>query len=327
MSGRRSPLQPAQAAVRAAIAVALLLAIAAAAGARTLNGFNLDDTSVPAAEILHGGPPRDGIPAIDEPLFGTAGEATFLAPDDRVLGVLIQGIPRAYPVAVLNWHEVVNDRFGRTPVLITWCPLCGTGMAFSAVVDGRTLTFGVSGLLYNSDVLLYDRETETLWSQIATDAVAGPLKGKRLTPLTTANTTWRDWRARHPNTRVLMPDTGSGRDYSVNPYARYEKSDELMFRVSHTDYRLHPKERVIGLSLNGAHKAWPLNALRDAGTTVTDAIGGLTVRIVYDELSNSARAYDEAGNELPVLSAFWFAWYAFHPETQLYLPSEKGSRP
>ena len=140
------------------------------AGARTLNGFDLTDTLIPEHLIEAGGPPRDGIPAIDEPLFVDSSRAG-LSDTDRVLGLSFGAVARAYPVRILNWHEIVNDRIADQPVAVTYCPLCGSGMAFDARVGGQITRFGVSGLLYNSDVLLYDRRTGSLWSQIMARAV------------------------------------------------------------------------------------------------------------------------------------------------------------
>ena len=144
------------------------------------NGYLLNDALIPADEIHHGGPPRDGIPAIDTPQFVDADAAGFLKPSDRVLGIERNGVRKAYPVAILNWHEIVNDRFADEPLVVTYCPLCGTGIAYLSVSGGVELKFGVSGLLYNSDMLLYDRETESLWSQISRQAISGPMKGRKL---------------------------------------------------------------------------------------------------------------------------------------------------
>lgn len=297
----------------------LALSACAAAWAIELNGFKLDGAAIPAGEIFPGGPPRDGIPAIDRPAFVPAARANHLRPDDRVLGVVRGGIARAYPIAILNWHEVVNDRFGDEAVAITFCPLCGTGMAFAARAAGRDLVFGVSGLLYQSDVLLYDRQTESLWSQIMAQAVTGPMKGQRLQFLPTAHTTWGDWRARHPQTEVLSPDTGHGRDYSRDPYAGYRDSAELIFPVNVQDKRLHPKEQVIGIALGGEHKAYPFSALaRDGRQILEDRVGGHTIRLEFDPQARTGRVLDADGRELPSLIAFWFAWLAFHPDTALY---------
>ncbi len=284
-----------------------------------LNGFRLDDTIVPPGDIHPGGPPRDVIPAIDRPVFVPAAEARHLKPQDRVLGVERGGIACAYPIAILNWHGVVNDRFGDDAVTVTFCPLCGTGMAFAARVDGREFVFGVSGLLYNSDVLLYDRQTESLWSQIMARAVSGPMKGQHLQFLPTSHTTWAEWRSRHPDSEVLSPGTGHRRDYARDPYAGYRESAQLMFPVNVQDRRLHPKEQVIGVSLAGEHKAYPFSTLARSGRPVVeDRMGGQSIRIEFDPEARTGRVYDAEGRELPSLIAFWFAWLAFHPDTALY---------
>ncbi len=204
-----------------AITLFLLLISAPFLLADVKNGFDTSDSLVPNNEILKGGPPRDGIPAIHKPRFLPADEVSFLAPQDRVLGISMGGVAKAYPVRILNWHEIVNDRIGEDVFVITFCPLCGTGMAFSSLIEGRHLRFGVSGLLYNSDVLLYDLETESLWSQIMGTAVTGAMRGTHLTHLPLLHTTWKKWQELHPDSQVLTEDTGFVRDYGRNPYAGY----------------------------------------------------------------------------------------------------------
>ena len=183
--------------------------------AQQMNGFDLRGSLIPSEQIHFGGPPKDGIPAIDKPDFTSAGLATFLRDDDTVLGMVRGGVARAYPVRILNWHEVVNDRFDQDAVVVTYCPLCGTGVAFDARIDGRVLSFGVSGLLYNSDVLLYDRQTQSLWSQLLAQAISGPMKGRRLAMLPLTHTTWVDWRKSHSATQVLSTNTGQTRSYEA----------------------------------------------------------------------------------------------------------------
>jgi hypothetical protein len=247
-----------------------------AAGASLLNGFDLQGALVPAEAILPGGPPRDGIPAIDRPRFVDAARSG-LAPKDRVLGLRLGREARAYPVRILNWHEIVNDRVDGRPVAVTYCPLCGSGVAFDARVAGQEASFGVSGLLYNSDVLLYDRGTQWLWSQIMGRAISGPLKGTPLVSLPLMHTSWADWRAREPATRVLSADTGNPRDYSRDPYEGFEAVPRPVFDVQHRDDRAYIKEWVLGVVVDGQAKAYPFERLaRRLGNegTLQDRIAG-----------------------------------------------------
>ena len=294
--------------------------IAGAAEARTMNGFDLSGATIPVSGIESGGPPRDGIPAIDNPKFVPAAEAGFLQADDRVMGVEIDGQPKAYPISILNWHEVVNDRSGTQHFVVTYCPLCGTGIVFASNAGDGALVFGVSGLLYNSDVLLFDRNTESLWSQILGKAVSGPLSGTPLPQLPAFHTTWADWRTRHPETEVLSTDTGYHRDYRSSPYGGYEKSPRLFFRVANRapkDY--HPKAWVMGVEVDGVHKAYPFEELEAHGSErLEDVVNGKPVVVHWNQTASSAWVSDELGNALPSTTGFWFAWYAFFPETLVF---------
>lgn len=167
--------------------IIFVILTALSAHPQKMKGFDLSNSSIPPAEIEDGGPPKNGIPSIDKPEFISSNQAT-LADTDRVLGVKENGVAKAYPINILNHHEIVNDHFGDQPVVVTYCPLCGSGIAFEAKIKGQSKIFGVSGLLYNSDVLLYDRETESLWSQLRYEAISGPLAGEQLEVLNTANT-------------------------------------------------------------------------------------------------------------------------------------------
>lgn len=299
--------------------VVVLSLLASAACGRGDNGFDLAGSLVPEEEIHLGGPPRDGIPSIDRPVFVRAGDADFLADADRILGLVRGGRVKAYPIAIMNWHEVVNDRLGGESVAITYCPLCGTGVAFVSNRDGRQLSFGVSGLLYNSDVLLYDRETESLWSQLRMQAVAGPLKGERLTALPLTHTSWRAWRQAHPETLVLSTETGFDRDYRRDPYTGYAENSDLYFPVSAKSRRYHAKERVLGVEMDGRFKAYPFAELSRTGQReIRDTFAGRPLRIRFDQSAESARVFDEDGTELAAVTGFWFAWYAFHPTTEVF---------
>ncbi|GAB4351909.1 MAG: DUF3179 domain-containing protein [Immundisolibacter sp.] len=279
------------------------------------NGFALDATLVDPTEIVPGGPGRDGIPAIDRPRFAAAQDSR-MAPDARVLGIELRGQARAYPVAVLERHEIVNDRIGGRPVVISYCPLCGTGLAFHAEVGGRSVQFGVSGLLYRSNLLLYDRATESLWTQMGGRAISGTLRGQRLTPLPVQHTTWGDWRARHPRSAVLRaPTLTAVRLRGASRYADYARSPDLWQPVGLPDRRLPLKEPVIGLAVNGQAKAWPLRALTAAPMPLHDRVGGQAVNVHYDAATDSAEVRDADGRPLPATRGYWFAWAAFHPDT------------
>ncbi|MGQ9667050.1 MAG: DUF3179 domain-containing protein [Anaerolineae bacterium] len=282
------------------------------------NGFDLAGALVPVEEIHAGGPPRDGIPALNAPRFLRPDQTRHLRPEDSVLGLALGGMARAYPIRVMNWHEVVNDHLGELGIVVTYCPLCGSGMAFRSDIGGRRLSFGVSGLLYNSDLLLYDRDTQSLWSQILGKAITGPMKGTLLTAVPLDHTTWADWRERHPQTWVLSEDTGHRRDYARDPYAGYEKLPDIYFPVRFRAQGYHPKERVLGLVLDGQAKAWPFVELAKAGGTITDTLAGQVLHIRHDARHGSARAYDANGRPLPGVTLYWFAWYAFHPETEVW---------
>lgn len=284
---------------------------------RNKNGFNLDGALIPKDQIFRGGPAKDGFPAIDDPKF-VAAEAGSLQNDDAVLGMDYRGVAKAYPVNILNWHEIVNDRFNGEPVVITFCPLCGSGVAYSAVIDGTPHTFGVSGLLYNSDVLLYDRQTQSLWSQLMSQAISGPHKGEHLQSLPITHTTWQDWQTRHPDTLVLSTETGFRRDYRASPYADYIKSPQLMFPVNKLSRRYHPKELVLGIEIDGIFKAYPFVELEKTGGRLEDAVNAQPVSVHYDSRHRSASAFDRNGKLLPGVRTFWFAWYAFHPDTEVF---------
>ncbi len=316
-SGMRQ-LQPSFAVSRFSLVALLGLLAAMPAAAASKNGFSLDVALVPSEQILHGGPDRDGIPSLDDPVFVPASNADFLDPDDRVLGVAIGSSARAYPVRILNYHEIVNDVLGSEAIVVTYCPLCGSGMAFSATVDGRRLDFGVSGLLYNSDVLLYDRQTESLWSQIAKTALTGAMKGTKLDAIPLSHTSWRDWLARHPDTDVLSMNTGYFRTYRVSPYGNYVSNSRLYFPVAAEDPRYERKAIVLGLEIDGRYKAYPFDELRRGPARFADEFNGRRFEVMFDAINETARIVHADGDELPTLIAFWFAWYAFHPGTAVY---------
>lgn len=280
--------------------------------------FDLSDLLVPREAISHGGP-RDCIVSIDQPHFLRAAQASFLKPDDRVLGLVFDGVARAYPIKILNFHEIVNDRINQQAIVISYCPLCSSGIAFKPEATDGDNTFGVSGLLYNSDMLLYDRDTESLWSQIMGTAISGKLKGKKFLSLVLADTTWAHWLQQHPDTEVLSTQTGYSRDYDRHSYSAYDSNRELYFPVSNNNDRFHPKERVIGLTLSQHAKAYPFSVLaKQRLVRFNDEFTGQTLTIDYDANNRSAVIYDAQHRPLPTTTLFWFAWFAFHPDTEVY---------
>ena len=294
-------------------------------GKTPTTSFDLTKYSVPLDQIVDGGPGKDGIPALLVPRFVSAEEATFLQDTDRVLGLTQGAETKAYPIKILNWHEIVNDVIGGKPVVVTYCPLCGTGIAFDANVRGSRHTFGVSGLLYQSDLLMYDHQTESLWSQVGMHAVAGPLTGETLTPKVLEHTTWKEWHAAHPSTLVLSTKTGYFRTYDRDPYSGYAENRELYFDTTHVDPRYHPKEWVVGVEHKGVVKAYPFSELKKADSPITDELGGHTVTIQVNHRARSASVTDTGGSLIPSVTAFWFAWYAFHPDTQVFKWPEQRS--
>ena len=188
------------------------------------------------------------------------------------------------------------------------------------VNEGQAKTFGVSGLLYNSDVLLYDRETESLWSQIAMESVAGPLAGSKLKPIPTIDTTWQAWTKRHPTTLVLSNRQGiyHPQAYENELYPGYNDNNRILFPIRKRSKQLKPKELVIGLELNGLRKAYPLRELANEDSPLLDKFAGHTLKIHFDNDSQSAIILDKNDKVIPSTRMYWFAWYAFKPETEVY---------
>ena len=260
------------------------------------NGLQIEPHSVPLEEIALGGPPRDGIPALLSPKFIPSQEVDFLSSEDRVLGIQSTHQAKAYPIAILNWHEIVNDILEGTPVVITYCPLCGTGMGFQRTVSNRLLTFGVSGLLYQSDVLMYDHQTKSLWSQIARQAVTGQSLGEHLEPIFLEHTTWKAWRKRHPHTLVLSRQTGYPRDYSRDPYKNYALTDTLMFSPARQDNRLSPKQWILGVEIGGKFKAYSFSTLERLDQDFPDTFNGKNYVVCWDSQTRSAKVLNQQAN-------------------------------
>ena len=280
------------------------------------NGFDLSNSIIPKNQILSGGPPKDGIPAILEPKFIAAENATWLKDDDFVAGISIKGEKRAYPVKILVWHELVNDNVNGVPILITYCPLCGSIIAFSRSQNNKDLTFGVSGLLYQSDVLFYDHQTESLWSQLKMKAISGNYVNTELKVVPYIFSTWKEWRENNPDTLVLSKNTGYSRDYSRDPYNSYYSSKNIMFPVNKKSDKFHPKEKVLVVINGDISKAYPFKALSKK-EIINDTIGNEKITIKSNG-NNYFEVRNGNGELKEYLIAYWFAWYTFKPETLVF---------
>ncbi len=270
-------------------------------------------------EIRSGGPPPDGIPAIDRPTFLRAGDVTWLGDAEAVLVLTVRGETRGYPVQILTWHEIVNDTIAGTPVAVTYCPLCNSGVAFDRAVGGRVISFGTSGRLYADNLVMYDRQTESLWPQLTFTAAVGVLTGTRLTPHPLQTVAWREFRVAHPQAWVLSRDTGFARDYGRNPYAGYDDPQQpLLFPLPEQDRRERLKERVIGLGDGATAVAVVRSAVAAAGV-LEITVGGRDL-IVWHRPGQASALDDDAvgtGRDIgtigvfdPVLEGRWLRFTA-----------------
>ncbi|MGE0879278.1 MAG: DUF3179 domain-containing protein [Acidimicrobiia bacterium] len=251
-------------------------ALAAALGRR------VDGLPVPVVEpdaFTAGGPPPDGIPPIDVPTFERAGDIAYLADNEPVLTIEIGGEARAYPVQVMIWHEIVNDTISGVPVAVTYCPLCNSALAYDRRVGTRVLSFGTSGLLWKSALVMYDRQTESLWSHFTGEAVAGVLTHTELETFPVATSAWGAWRAAHPDALVLSRQTGFDRDYGANPYPGYDDLTSRPFLFEgQVDGRFTAMTRVVGIERDGEAVAVALVELRSRRVVAVDlASTALTV--------------------------------------------------
>jgi hypothetical protein len=314
---------------------------------------------VPLDQIVSGGPPPDGIPSIDKPKFISIQDANkYLEDLELVLGLSINGDVRAYPLQILVWHEIVNDKVGDVPVAVTYCPLCFTNQVFNRTLDnGQILEFGTSGKLYNSNLVMYDRTTKSLWSQAMAQGIVGKLAGVKLDRIPFDIAYWKEWKQLYPESKVLSRDTGSTRPYGADPYGDYYTNGDVLFPVSNRDDRLGLKEIVIGFENNGQYKAFKLQEIENK-KVINDQVNGKPIALfslhpfmvrAYDPVVNgkvlefSYNAKDQnfidkqtnslwnfegkaisgqmKGKQLTRLSydeGFWFEWVAFHPKTELY---------
>jgi hypothetical protein len=278
---------------------------------------NVDDWS----EIISGGPPRDGIPALSEPGFIAVSDETRLSDREPVIAVEIEGErPRAYPIRYLTWHEIVNDEIGGIPLAVTFCPLCNSGPTFDRRVDGRVLTFGVTGKLRSSDMVMYDRETESWWQQAVGEGIVGEMTGVELVQLPTWMEGWAEFRARNPD-GLVMDEPDWNRSYGRNPYVGYDSSARpFLYDGEPPPHGIPALARVVRVG----DRAWPVERVRqgggltEAGVTLTWSEGQAsaldTAVIGQGREVGTIRVRDGQGRDLPHDVMFAFAFHAFFPE-------------
>lgn len=218
-------------------------------------------TAVNLKEIMSGGPPKDGIPSIDDPKFVPAAADKEIADSEPVIGLVVGGQARAYPLRILTWHEIVNDEIAGVPVTITYCPLCNSAIAFDRRIDGRVLDFGTTGKLRNSDLVMYDRQTESWWQQFLGEAIVGTMTGKRLKAIPARLESFANFKKRAPAGHVLVPNQGSMRPYGRNPYRGYDSSPYPFLFAGELPKGIEPMVRVVVVD----GEAWSLPLLRDKG--------------------------------------------------------------
>jgi hypothetical protein len=262
------------------------------AGAAREFKTNFSIHSIPYSEVLSGGPPKDGIPAIDDPKMVSISEAEQWMEDvEPIILVEINGDARAYPIQILIWHEIVNDEVGGESVVVTFCPLCNTGIAFDRTVNGQVLDFGTTGRLRNSNLIMYDRQTETWWQQATGEGVVGELTGTQLVFLPAAMVSWQDYKNAHPNGLVLSRDTGFNRSYGNNPYAGYDDINSSPFLYQgNTPDELPVMARVVTVKMSGETVAYPNEILKKTHV-VNDTIGETDVVVIWQ--AGTASALDE----------------------------------
>lgn len=236
---------------------------------------------IPADEVFDGGPGRDGIPALESPEKIPASEATYLPDAELVLGYYDGVNAVAYPLLILDWHEIINDDIGDFPLTITYCPLTGTGIGWDRTLNGKATTFGVSGLIYNNNLIPFDRETASNWSQQRLDCVNGELINTKIKTFQIVETRWDNWKSMYPDTKVLSLNTGHNRSYGVYPYGDYKtNAANLLFPLAIDDKRLHRKERVHGIIVKGDAKVYRFGSFSVQTSLINDIIDGEEVVVV-----------------------------------------------
>jgi len=322
-------------------------------------GNNTPTWLIPISEVKDGGPGKDGIPSIDNPKFISVSQATFLNNNDLVIGVFEGSEARAYPHIILDWHELVNDDINDDFITISYCPLTGTAFGWESIANGTKTTFGGSGLLYNTNLIMYDRNTNSNWSQLRLECVNGPLISKKPILTKVVETNWGTWKSLYPDTRVLSLDTGFSRSYGVYPYGDYKTNHNFfLFTASPSNSALPNKERVYAIINNNKSKVYQFSKFA-GGKAIIDIFGGIKYLVVgnqnlinafqlkaqhsdlnfeYDFNNSEGFFKDDQGNKWTIFGeaieglrageilntpksvvSYWFAIAAFYPNPQIYL--------
>lgn len=250
---------------------------------------NIEKRSIDLDELISGGPPKDGIPALNSPKLISINEAKiWLKFNEPVIALKIGDEARAYPLQILIWHEIVNDELGGESVIVTFCPLCYTAIAFDRKLDGKTYSFGVSGMLRHSDMIMFDRETESWWQQFSGEALVGDLAGKMLKQFPSQIVSFEQFSNAFPNGKVLSRETGYDRQYGKNPYVGYDDINKrpFLFR-GEADKRLRPMEKIIAIEIDSKPKAYPYSITREK-YVLTDRIGSTDIVIFHSDGASSA---------------------------------------
>ncbi|MBT3339078.1 MAG: DUF3179 domain-containing protein [Anaerolineae bacterium] len=276
-------------------------------GAASQFATDFSKHSVSYGDILSGGPPKDGIPAIDAPSYVSIEDANEWINDvEPIIVVEVDGEARAYPLQVLTWHEIVNDELNGKPLVVSFCPLCNTAIAFEREFDGQILDFGTTGRLRYSNLIMYDRQTETWWQQATGDGIAGDYTGEQLTFYPAALISWADFKSQYPAGDVLSKDTGFNRSYGRNPYAGYDDINQtpFLFDGVYID-KLPAMARVLTVELNGETVAYPYETLEEMGA-INDEVGGEEIVVFWTKGTASAldTAVIEAGQDVGAAVAY-----------------------
>jgi hypothetical protein len=278
----------------------------------TFNITKDSQSDYPIKDIFQGCPEVDCIPSIDKPEFIDTDKVDFLNDNDLIMAVTIDKQTRVYPTTTLQQHEIVNDQIGETPFAVTYCPLCGTGVVFSRKVKEEIVTFGVSGVLHGSDLVLYDRKNKNLWQQMTGKSFAGPDRGYQLEIIPVVMTDWKTWKKAHPYSQVLSNSKDTIKDH----YIDYRKNDKIMFGGV-TNPRLNPKRVIYGLNVEGQPIAIDFNMIKQKKFFELK-VDKMVLRIKYLN-DGTVQIKNKATNQsYETHRSYWFAWYTFNPKTRLF---------